>query len=230
MDQRAMKVADEVWVATALLQLENPDRRDFSVKEIRARAAQEPWGKNLRTGFMQHASYHCLANKAPNNVNHRMLFETERGRRRLFRIGDTFHSERAAGRIQPNEGDLLPGYRHLLTWYETVYSHQSWPVPSVTVPHQFPPNPLVVDLSPESFENMRSETAFLGPGGTVVLPESLRQEMGLNDGSCLSIYRDKDRIVVLPITEDFIRSLRGSCKAGDSLVEAREREHRDDRY
>jgi hypothetical protein len=54
--------------------------------------------------------------------------------------------------------------------------------------------------------------------------------MGLNDGSCLSIYRDKNRIVVLPITEDFIRSLRGSCKAGDSLVEAREREHRDDRY
>lgn len=227
MDATQMKVADEVWVAMALLQSENPDRRDFSVKEIRARAAREPWGKNLRPGFMQHASYHCLANKAPNNVNHRLLFETERGRRRLFRIGDSFHSERAGGRIQPNEGDLLPRYRHLLTWYESVYSHEA-SLPSTS--HQFPAAPPPIGTTSASFEGRRSETAFLGPGGTVVIPESLRQEMGLSEGACLSIYRDQDQIVVLPITEDFLRRVRGSCKGGESLVEAREREHRDDRY
>lgn len=30
--------------------------------------------------------------------------------------------------------------------------------------------------------------------------------------------------------EDLLRRLRGSCKGGDSLVEAREREHKDERY
>lgn len=232
MHEFLMKVADEVWVATALLHSENPDRRDFSVKEIRTRAAREPWGQRLRPGFMQHASYHCLANKAANNVNHRMLFETERGRRRLFRAGDSFHAERSAGRIQPNEGDLLPQYRYLLTWYKSAYSHEPslTNTPAVKIPHQFPSDPQSGDTNPASIEHRRSETAFLGPDGTVVIPESLRQELGLNEGSCLSIYREEDRIVVLPITEDFIRRLRGSCKGGESLVEAREREHRDDRY
>ncbi len=72
---------------------------------------------------------------------------------------------------------------------------------------------------------MRSETAFVGPGGTVVLPLYLQQELNLKEGSCLSIYRDKDHLVVLPITEEFIRSLRGSLK-GYPLLEDREREHR----
>jgi len=72
---------------------------------------------------------------------------------------------------------------------------------------------------------MRSVTAFVGPGGTVVLPEYLQHELGLKEGSCLSIYREKDRIVMLPITEEFIRSLRGSLKGDFSLAEDREREH-----
>ena len=33
-----------------------------------------------------------------------------------------------------------------------------------------------------------------------------------------------------PEFESLLRKLRGSCKGGDSLVEAREREHRDERY
>jgi len=33
-----------------------------------------------------------------------------------------------------------------------------------------------------------------------------------------------------PEFEGLLRKLRGSCKGGDSLVEAREREHTDDRY
>lgn len=34
----------------------------------------------------------------------------------------------------------------------------------------------------------------------------------------------------LPEFESLLRRLRGSCKGGDSLVEARDREHTDDRY
>jgi bifunctional DNA-binding transcriptional regulator/antitoxin component of YhaV-PrlF toxin-antitoxin module len=95
----------------------------------------------------------------------------------------------------------------------------------VAVPHQFPSHSANVNASFLGLEEMRSETVFVGAGGTVILPLYLQLELNLNEGSCLRIYRDKDRLVLLPITEDFIRSVRGSLK-GYSLQEDREREHR----
>ena len=46
-----LKVADEVWLATALLHREHPDRADFTVAEIVERARQEgltPFIERLR--------------------------------------------------------------------------------------------------------------------------------------------------------------------------------------
>lgn len=220
-----MKVADEVWTSVALLHMENPERVDFSVEEIKARARRENWP--IRPGFNVHASYHCLANKPANPANHRMLYEDSRGRKRLYRPGDPCHSERANGKIHPDKQDLPPAYQSLVDWYDAIYSKQSATASStpVTVPHQFPPNTNAARSDFAGLDEMRSETAFVGPGGTVVLPQYLQQELNLKEGSCLSIYRDKDRLVLLPITDDFIRSLRGSLK-GYSLLEDREREHR----
>lgn len=42
--------------------------------------------------------------------------------------------------------------------------------------------------------------------------------------------QEEDSAKAPPEFESLLRKLRGSCKGGDSLVEAREREHRDDRY
>lgn len=156
-----------------------------------------------------------------------MLYEDSRGRKRLYRPGDPCHSERANGKIHPDKQDLPPAYQSLVDWYDAIYSKQSATASStpVTVPHQFPPNTNAARSDFAGLDEMRSETAFVGPGGTVVLPQYLQQELNLKEGSCLSIYRDKDRLVLLPITDDFIRSLRGSLK-GYSLLEDREREHR----
>jgi bifunctional DNA-binding transcriptional regulator/antitoxin component of YhaV-PrlF toxin-antitoxin module len=220
-----MKVADEVWTSVALLHKENPERADFSIEEIKARARRENWP--IRPGFNVHASYHCLANKPPNPANHRMLYEDSRGRKRLYRPGDPCHSERKVGKIHPDKRDLLPAYHSLVDWYDAVYSMPS-PVSSpapLTLPHQFPRNTNTADADFFGLDDMRSETAFVGPGGTVVLPPYLQQELSLKEGSCLSIYRDKDRLVLLPINEEFIRGLRGSLK-GYSLLEDRQREHR----
>jgi hypothetical protein len=60
----------------------------------------------------------------------------------------------------------------------------------------------------------------------VVLPDWLQQEMGLKEGSCLSVFRDKERVALLPVTDDLIGKLRGSLKGKYSLLEDREREHR----
>jgi AbrB family looped-hinge helix DNA binding protein len=62
--------------------------------------------------------------------------------------------------------------------------------------------------------------------GQIVIPSSLREKLGIKTGTRLAIRSEENQLVLQPITDDFIRSLRGRCKGEDSLVEAREREHK----
>jgi bifunctional DNA-binding transcriptional regulator/antitoxin component of YhaV-PrlF toxin-antitoxin module len=225
-----MKIADSIWLATALLHRENAEASDFSVQEIIDKASSARLVDRYRPGLPVHASKHCVANKPPNPGRYRILVETTRGRRRLFKTGDSFHPDRQAGKIRPDRADLPVEYQALVDWYDQTYSNQadassSSHAASISVPHQFPPKTETHDTNSLSLDEMRSETAFVGARGTVVLPQFLQQELNLKEGSCLSIYRDKDRLVLLPITEDFIRSLRGSLE-NYPLQEDREREHR----
>ena len=113
-----LRVADEVWVATALLHREYPDRVDFTVREIEARARRERLTEEPRKGIYPHASLHCVANFPPNPATHRMLYATAKSRRRLFRVGDDFHPARGHGRVRPEPDDVPPRYRYLIDWYE----------------------------------------------------------------------------------------------------------------
>lgn len=117
-----MTVADQVWVATALLHLAHPERTDFSKSEIIQQATVEDPEGARRPGISQHISTHCVASKPPSPATHRMLTRSGRGRRRLFRRGDDFHSLRANGKTAPRREDLAEKYRNLLDWYETEYN------------------------------------------------------------------------------------------------------------
>jgi hypothetical protein len=112
-----VKVADEVWVATALLHREHPAASDFSIEEIVDRARREGLLKPLRPGVYVHVVQHCVANRPPNPGRYRVLFETSEGRRRLFRDSDTYHPEREGGKLSPDPGDIPPVYGELLEWY-----------------------------------------------------------------------------------------------------------------
>lgn len=118
-----IRVADEVWIATALLHRRHPERVDFSVGEIVRRAeAERVTGKGrLRPGVQVHAYLHCVANRAPNPGRYRMLVETAKGRRRLFRPGDPCHPLRAAGKDVPDPREIPPVYAPLLEWYRRDY-------------------------------------------------------------------------------------------------------------
>ena len=116
-----IKVADEIWLATSLLHRENPARPDFSVIEIVERAMKEGLAGGYRPGLQIHASTHCVATKPPNPARHRMLSETVRGRRRLFKPGDKFHRDRKTGKTHPSAEDLPAKYRYLIDWYEHDY-------------------------------------------------------------------------------------------------------------
>lgn len=113
----AVKVADEVWIATALLHRENPKRVDFSVLDIVARARRENLSGELRPGVQVHAYLHCVANVPPNPGRYRMLYATGKNTRRLFREGDDFHPERSGGKVIPRKEDIPSPYQVLLSWY-----------------------------------------------------------------------------------------------------------------
>ena len=118
-----IRVADEVWIATALLHRQHPKRADFTVGEIVRRAeAEKVTGEGrLRPGIQVHAYLHCVANRAPNPGRYRMLVETAKGRRRLFRPGDPCHPLRASGKDVPDLREIPPAYGALLEWYRREY-------------------------------------------------------------------------------------------------------------
>lgn len=119
----SVRVADEVWIATALLHRDHPDRSDFTVREIMDRAVQENVTGSLRPGVHVHVIQHCVANRRPNTAGYRMLLETGAGRRRLYRPGDPQHPDRR-GKIVPDREAMPDRYRQLLDWYESHYVRQ----------------------------------------------------------------------------------------------------------
>ena len=117
----AIRVADEVWIATALLHREQPDARDFSLKAIAARLVREGLTDDKRPGVYPHLSVHCVANRAPDKGRYLILFGTASSRRRLFLRG----GPREGGKIVPSRSRIPPKYHPLLDWYERDWAPAS---------------------------------------------------------------------------------------------------------
>lgn len=107
--------AVEVFIATALLHREQPNRPEFTIQEIVRRAVQENITGEMRSGVSVHASQHCVANKAPNPNRHRMLYAGGKNTRRLLLPTDEIHPERT-GKIFPDPGEVPERYLPLLEW------------------------------------------------------------------------------------------------------------------
>jgi hypothetical protein len=144
-----IKVADELWIACALLQKEKPNRNSFSNKEIIERVKAENIFGTLRPGIQVHLSTHCVANVSANPVKHRMLYKLADGSKRLFHLGDDYHSSRANGKLFPEASEIPEQYRYLLKWYEEKYDPNIMQIE--TPPIENPPKASVesVELSNE---------------------------------------------------------------------------------
>jgi hypothetical protein len=113
-----IKIADEVWIAAALLHRDCPEESDFAVEQIIARVQKEAVAGEVRPGVYVHVIQHCVANRPPNPARYRMLIETAPGRRRLFRPGDSYHPARERSKTVPSLESLPPAYTQLLDWYQ----------------------------------------------------------------------------------------------------------------
>ncbi len=75
---------------------------------------------------------------------------------------------------------------------------------------------------------MNFETSFLTTKGQLVIPARLRRRFGIKKGTVVTFTEDEGRIIVQPVTREFIRGLRGSLRGEPSalaaLLEDRKRE------
>ena len=113
-------VADEAWVALALLHKEHPERHSFTAGEIRKRVEAEGISPSIRAGVSTHIGQHNVANVAPTSGTYRMFYRLSDGTYRLYRVGDDCHPRRK-GKIIPSRAELPEAYHDLLTWYEREY-------------------------------------------------------------------------------------------------------------
>jgi len=120
----ALKVADEAWIALAVLHRENPDRAAFSAREILEKVKAESLYPGLRAGIQPHISLHNVANLPANSARYRMFYRTRDGRYRLFLPGDDFHPTRT-GKTKPEPLDVPEKYVALLDWYERSYCERA---------------------------------------------------------------------------------------------------------
>jgi AbrB family looped-hinge helix DNA binding protein len=75
---------------------------------------------------------------------------------------------------------------------------------------------------------MKIETSVVTTKGQLVIPARLRRRFGIKKGTRVTFVEDAGRIIVQPVTREFIQGLRGSLKGEPSaltaLFEERKRE------
>jgi hypothetical protein len=119
--ERSIRVADEAWIALAMLQYEHPDRESFSTREILDQVKVEHANPELRPGVQVHIYLHNVANVEPNSAKYRMFYKLANDSYRLFRATDAAHPARK-GKMIPEREELPSKYHYLLDWYEREYS------------------------------------------------------------------------------------------------------------
>lgn len=75
---------------------------------------------------------------------------------------------------------------------------------------------------------MKNEVSRVTTKGRLVIPSKLRRKFGIREGMQVAFVEEEQRLVLQPLTPEFIHSLRGSLKGGPSalklLLEDRKRD------
>ncbi|HEV2299134.1 MAG TPA: AbrB/MazE/SpoVT family DNA-binding domain-containing protein [Candidatus Acidoferrales bacterium] len=75
---------------------------------------------------------------------------------------------------------------------------------------------------------MKNEVSTVTTKGQLVIPSKLRRKFGIRKGTQVAFVEEEQRLVLQPLTPEFIHSLRGSLKGEPSslklLLEDRKRD------
>jgi AbrB family looped-hinge helix DNA binding protein len=77
---------------------------------------------------------------------------------------------------------------------------------------------------------MKNEVSTVTTKGQLVIPSKLRHKYAIRKGTQVAFIEEEHRLILQPLTPEFIRSLRGSLKGEPSalkvLMEERKRERK----
>jgi AbrB family looped-hinge helix DNA binding protein len=65
---------------------------------------------------------------------------------------------------------------------------------------------------------MKGAISIVASKGLVTIPSTLRQKFGIRKGTRVSMIEEGTRIVLQPLTREYIRGLRGSLRSGPSAL------------
>jgi AbrB family looped-hinge helix DNA binding protein len=77
---------------------------------------------------------------------------------------------------------------------------------------------------------MKTQISTVTTKGQLVIPAKLRRKYAIRKGTQVAFVEEENRLVLQPLTPEFVKSLRGSLKAAPSalklLLEDRKKERR----
>ncbi len=76
---------------------------------------------------------------------------------------------------------------------------------------------------------MKAEVSTVTTKGQLVIPAKLRRKLGIRKGTQVVFVEENHRLVLQPLTPEYIRSLRGSLKGEPSLLETLLQERKQER-
>jgi AbrB family looped-hinge helix DNA binding protein len=65
---------------------------------------------------------------------------------------------------------------------------------------------------------MKREVATVTTKGRLVIPSKLRRKYSIREGTQVAFVEEENRLVLQPLTSEFIGTLRGSLKGGPSAA------------
>lgn len=65
---------------------------------------------------------------------------------------------------------------------------------------------------------MKSEVSTVSSKGQLVIPAKLRRKYSIREGTQVAFVEEANRLVLQPLTPEFVRSLRGSLKGESSAL------------
>lgn len=76
---------------------------------------------------------------------------------------------------------------------------------------------------------MKPEVSIVTTKGQLVIPSKLRRKLGIRKGTRVSFREENGRLILQPLTKEYIHSLRGSLKGAPSALDYWLQEHRRER-
>jgi len=76
---------------------------------------------------------------------------------------------------------------------------------------------------------MKTEVSTVTTKGQLVIPSKLRRKYAIRKGTQVAFVEEENRLVLQPLTPEFIRSLRGSLKGEPSALKILQQERKRDR-